>query len=915
MLGTKEASLYYYLAKDAFSGHGTIVDAGSFLGKSGYYLAQGLRANPHYVPGTHRVHCFDNFIVNESITVAFIESHLGQRLAIGDSTRNLFDAQVAPVVDLLEVHAGDFYTATWPEEPIEILIVDIAKSQGLGRKVIENFFPHLIPGESLVIQQDYHHPWLPHLHVVMEFLAEYFELVVPRADDSAVFFYKAAIPNELLERAIRYDFTGSEQLELMNRAAARLCPEDRFIVELAGLVLRSGIDNHPGVATALADLERRFNEQPRDYPQNSYFDDVGFHLKTLDAWRLYGAGDFAGALRLADEIVVRSRTAHSLLLRGMTLSALRRDTEAERDLRFAQQVGPPLGYCHVELAKVLLRKNQLDEAEAQVLMAVRDATLSDATTRDYLETLYLIWSVARDPRRHQTTMTELRARLPGDPEVWLLDGRLHEMCGDSEAAAASWRRATELGLPAYRLSKSADVQKDGRIPADSTAWQRVPRSGSGEPVKSLLSAAERQYLTWLTEERYEGWGAIVELGAWLGSSSTCLAEGLRRRGFTTKIHTFDRFEWENNVSHIAGFDLVPGSDFLPLYIQSIGDYAPWIEAKKTDLMGYVWDGGPIEILFVDSAKTWDLTSSVLRGFGHALVPGRSRVVLQDFRYPWAYCLPLIFDSRPDVWKQIEDLDDSTTVTFVPLRPLFGPCGLHEHYSEDAFPFEAAREVLSGRIAREHGRNRNYTQWALYRKCLIDGPLEEALNMRNSLVAEGVDEEFFPIAEDVEYPLHGTGWEAFQRGDYERAKSCGERCLVRPGPRSIYALTLLGFALCRLGDRQRAAEIATEILERVPGFPSAKMLRGEIAVAEGRHEAAEEETLEVLRATSSNEMIIEWCLNTLLGSWNRDTVRTSRADVLKEFETSLSESPAFRSHMAREQALAAGSADHASAPAE
>ena len=87
------------------------------------------------------------------------------------------------------------------------------------------------------------------------------------------------------------------------------------------------------------------------------------------------------------------------------------------------------------------------------------------------------------------------------------------------------------------MPANSNVTVDSKRP-----WKRLSLPDSVTRVKSLLGPEEQQYLTWLTSEKYQGWGAIVELGAWLGSSSVCLAEGLRRCGSDAKIHTFDRFE-------------------------------------------------------------------------------------------------------------------------------------------------------------------------------------------------------------------------------------------------------------------------------------------------------------------------------------------------------------------------------------
>ena len=44
-------------------------------------IRHGLRANPCFDPARHKVHCFDNFLVNDGLTIDFIATELGQRLA------------------------------------------------------------------------------------------------------------------------------------------------------------------------------------------------------------------------------------------------------------------------------------------------------------------------------------------------------------------------------------------------------------------------------------------------------------------------------------------------------------------------------------------------------------------------------------------------------------------------------------------------------------------------------------------------------------------------------------------------------------------------------------------------------------------------------------------------------------------
>lgn len=416
----------------------------------------------------------------------------------------------------------------------------------------------------------------------------------------------------------------------------------------------------------------------------------------------------------------------------------------------------------------------------------------------------------------------------------------------------------------------------------------------------MLSPEEKQHLVWLTSEKYEGWGAIVELGAWLGSSTASLAEGLRRRGSTAKIQTFDRFTWESDMSLAAGEHLEDGADFQFRFHRETREYESWIDAHKVDLLHHAWEGGPIEILFVDSAKTWELANAVLRDFGPHLVPERSRVALQDFRHGYAYCLPLIFDSRPDIWKQAEDVEFGGTVTFVPLKPLFGPGGIDPAYSDGSFPLASADHLLRSRVEREAPHNRWRFQWAFYRRYLIDGPLTEVSRLKDVIVTSGIDEAELARLEDIGGILEVRGWAAYAAGDFTTARKLAERCASLPIAKTIHTPAILAFSSLRLEDRA-TAERAIEQVEQIdPGYPPAKLFRVELAIRDGLYSVAEADVLKLLRERRTDESAIDWALNLLTQAWKLRNSTELPLSVLRELAPFLKDSPSFAAHLARAQ---------------
>ena len=115
----------------------------------------------------------------------------------GDLTYPIFCENIAGYAHLSYAHGGDILNHSWTGGPVELLFVDIAKSHLSWDHVAQQFFPALIPGRSLVILQDYLYeqtgPWH---HVVMEKLADHFEIVADTHLNSVVFQCTSELPRK-----------------------------------------------------------------------------------------------------------------------------------------------------------------------------------------------------------------------------------------------------------------------------------------------------------------------------------------------------------------------------------------------------------------------------------------------------------------------------------------------------------------------------------------------------------------------------------------------------------------------------------------------------------------------------------------------------------------------------------------------
>jgi len=228
MLLPEELRLLNYLGQNVYSGAGAIVDAGSFLGGSTVALAEGLRRNRRWsVTSGKPIHSYDRFEVEEWTRGIYFPENV-------TNFRRDFDRNLAPYADLVEVHAGDIREHPWSGGPIEILFIDLAKHWTVCDWVTWQFFPHLIPGRSLVVQQDYlYHHWVAWLHVTMELYADYFEYVCDTEVNSAVFLNTKPIPPSVLRRHSVESLTVDERCALMDRAAARFDGKKRELLAAA----------------------------------------------------------------------------------------------------------------------------------------------------------------------------------------------------------------------------------------------------------------------------------------------------------------------------------------------------------------------------------------------------------------------------------------------------------------------------------------------------------------------------------------------------------------------------------------------------------------------------------------------------------------------------------------------------------
>lgn len=221
-----ERQLFHWVAANAYSGFGEIIDAGAFLGGSARCFATGLIKGNFEGHCGGRIHSYDLYRYYNWISDK-IEALRG--CSPGDSFVNLFHQTLGVDAEkYVTVYPGNLTDRDWDGRPVEILMIDCAKTRALGDKCLSMFFPHLKKG-SLVIHQDYAvASRLYWIHSSMYLLRDYIEYsgVVDRGG-SAVFTVLKEIPDSKIQSVIGTIHSGDlpdlalEAAEFMSRYSPR----------------------------------------------------------------------------------------------------------------------------------------------------------------------------------------------------------------------------------------------------------------------------------------------------------------------------------------------------------------------------------------------------------------------------------------------------------------------------------------------------------------------------------------------------------------------------------------------------------------------------------------------------------------------------------------------------------------------
>jgi hypothetical protein len=176
-------------------------------------------------------------------------------------------------------------------------------------------------------------------------------------------------------------------------------------------------------------------------------------------------------------------------------------------------------------------------------------------------------------------------------------------------------------------------------------------------AQGMIGTEERRCFYWLAKNRLSGEGVVVDAGAFIGSSTLCFAAGAAdggHKGFRggPLLHAYDYFKAVD--AYVAETirkkfrPIAEGESYLDVFEAQTADYSDMIAAHPGDFLAQKWNGDPVELLFIDIAKSAKLNAHAIGEFFPSLMPERSIVIHQDYFHCW----------HPSIHIGMEYLDDS-----------------------------------------------------------------------------------------------------------------------------------------------------------------------------------------------------------------------------------------------------------------
>ena len=188
----------------------------------------------------------------------------------------------------------------------------------------------------------------------------------------------------------------------------------------------------------------------------------------------------------------------------------------------------------------------------------------------------------------------------------------------------------------------------------SRPWNLEPVPEIVHRTPGMILAAERHMLYWLCRNYVDGRGHVLDIGCFLGASTNAMASGLADNPNwpkDRKVLVLDNFVTTEGMIWLHPTELgnkKVDESFFDVFLHQTEPNAALINVEPRDILAMTSFPSPIELLFIDAAKSMALNQRITRLGFPQLTPGRSLVVQQDYIFefcPWIIATMEYFADR------------------------------------------------------------------------------------------------------------------------------------------------------------------------------------------------------------------------------------------------------------------------------
>lgn len=217
--------------------------------------------------------------------------------------------------------------------------------------------------------------------------------------------------------------------------------------------------------------------------------------------------------------------------------------------------------------------------------------------------------------------------------------------------------------------------------SDATPWKNQTLQKCEVP--GMITEEEARYYSYI-EKFYSGAGECVELGPWLGKSTTYIVHGLADNpNFRGKaLHVYDDFIWR--ASWMDSY--VPDSirprnhaDFQSLFAENVRTIEKQLNVNRAKIVLYdgneavpqiTWIEKPVEMIYVDCGRTCEVNDGWWQIFSPYFIHNRTLIIMQDWRthlevpVKWFNQMDIFTDSKEAKLQLVHELKQGNIGTFL-----------------------------------------------------------------------------------------------------------------------------------------------------------------------------------------------------------------------------------------------------------